>query len=212
MLRISIVTSISVLLGCTLTPGHGMGGAFGEGSASDTGDGGDEGAPADDGGDEGSSSSAGGDESGGVADDGSSSGAGTFDPMGDSSGGGEEGSSGGEESTGAPADGGDVEPGGPYAACSTSDDCDPNYPGLACIHADQNGADGFCSPACGTYGATPPDANLCPDPPVGVAAIKVCVEGLVRNCALSCQADGECPQGTACLPANNGNGPYCFGL
>jgi hypothetical protein len=214
MLRITIVTSIALSLGCTLTPGHGMGGAFGEGGAGDTGEGGD--ANADAGADEGD----GGEESsGGAADtnepaDDSSSGAGTFDPMDGSSSSGavDDGGSGEEESTGAPADGGDVEPGGPYAGCSTSDDCDPNVPGLACIHADQNGADGFCSPACGTYGATPPDANLCPDPPEGVTAIKVCVEGLVRNCALSCTADGDCPTGTACLPANNGHGPYCFGV
>jgi hypothetical protein len=122
MLRITIVTSIALSLGCTLTPGHGMGGAFGEGGAGDTGEGGD--ANADAGADEGD----GGEESsGGAADtnepaDDSSSGAGTFDPMDGSSSSGavDDGGSGEEESTGAPADGGDVEPGGPYAGCSTS--------------------------------------------------------------------------------------------
>ena len=205
MVRITIVGWIALGLGCTLTPADGMGGAFGDS---------DSGQPSEEPGGE---SSEGSEPAGDTSSDGGeeSSSGGTFDPLDGSSGAGSEegsgdGGSSGEASTGATS-GATEEPGGAYAACETNDDCGLEPPGLACLSADENGAGGFCSPPCGTYGATPPDASLCPDP-VGVAATVVCVEGLIRNCALSCQGDGDCPDGTACLMANGGGGPYCFGL
>jgi hypothetical protein len=97
-----------------------------------------------------------------------------------------------------------------YQACTSNDDCTSD-PGLACLTA-ENGGEGFCSPSCGAMGASPPDPQLCPDAPPGVTATVVCLEGfLIRNCALSCAGGLTCPDGTECLPANDGGGPYCFG-
>jgi hypothetical protein len=107
--------------------------------------------------------------------------------------------------------GGIAEDGGAYAPCASLADCFAD-PGLACLKAEENGANGFCSPSCGTMGAAPPDPQLCPPPPAGVTATKVCVEGFVRNCALACAGNLSCPEGTSCLPANGGGGPYCFGI
>jgi hypothetical protein len=180
-----------------------MGGGFAEGGASES----TAGAEAESNGSSGSPASTSSD----TGEDGSTNG-GTFEPSDESSSGNADEGSTGDASTGTPADDGTEDPGGAYAPCDTNDDCALEPAGLACLHAEENGAGGFCSPACGTYGATPPDANLCPDTPAGVSATVVCLEGLVRNCALSCQQDADCPQGTACLMANNGNGPYCFGL
>ena len=129
----------------------------------------------------------------------------TFQPDDDGSSG--ESSEGAGETTA----GGTAEDGGAYAPCESSADCFAD-PGLACLKADENGANGFCSPSCGTMGQAPPDPQLCPPPPAGVTATKVCVEGFVRNCALACAGDLTCPDGTSCLPANGGGGPYCFGV
>lgn len=97
-----------------------------------------------------------------------------------------------------------------YQACVGNDECTSD-PGLACLTA-ENGGEGFCSPSCGAMGASPPDPQLCPDAPPGITATVVCLEGfLIRNCALSCAGGLTCPDGTECLPANGGAGPYCFG-
>lgn len=191
-----VVACFAVALGCTLQPDE-MGSGFGEGGGEPTSsptDATSTGAP-----DEPASTDGG---------DGSETTAATFDPIDGSS---SDGDAGGEASTGAPADTGAQDPGGAYAACQTNDDCG-NDSALACLRAEENGASGFCSPACGSYGATPPDASLCPDAPAGVTATIVCLEGLIRNCALSCQDDADCPSDTACLPANGGAGPFCFGI
>jgi hypothetical protein len=199
-MRILFVSIAAFCLGCTVTPDGGTGGAFatsGSGGSSEQPDA------------EESESAA---PEPGDSSEGDSSGWATFGSVGTD--GLEEGSSSGgsSSSTGAPVDSGPDEPGGAYAACDTSEDCGMEPPGLACLHADENGAGGFCSPPCGTYGATPPDSSLCPESPAGVSATVVCLEGLVRNCALACQDDGDCPENTACLMANGGSGPYCFGV
>ena len=125
----------------------------------------------------------------------------TFEPSDDVS------SSGASDDGSGATTGSAVEDGGAYAPCVSSADCFAD-PGLACLIADENGANGFCSPGCGTMGAAPPDPQLCPPAPAGVTATKV----FVRNCALSCAGNLTCPEGTACLPANGGGGPYCFGI
>ncbi len=203
------LVALAIVLGCEVTPDEGvsLSGPGAGGSAPDD-DGSDDGAAAsstdddDDGGDasddDGASASAG-DSTSDAVDTGDA----TFQP-GDAS-------SGDASSDGAAETmGGAAEDGGAYAPCTTSADCFAD-PGLACLKADQNGANGFCSPSCGTMGASPPDAQLCPPAPDGVTAMKVCVEGFVRNCALDCAGELSCPEGTSCLAANNGGGPYCFG-
>ncbi|HWB75888.1 MAG TPA: hypothetical protein VG755_13060 [Nannocystaceae bacterium] len=191
--------TLCMLLGCSISPEGGT--SLGGGSAEV---GGAEGEAS-------SNAASSEDEGGSSGEDESSDGGGTITPS--------DSSSGAVESSGALDDGdasssevgGDVPPlHDYYQACTTDAEC-ASDPGLACLKADQNGAQGFCSAACGTMGASPPDPQLCPPAPAGVTATVVCVDGFIRNCALSCVGDGECPGGTACLPANNGGGPYCFG-
>jgi hypothetical protein len=207
-MRSAAIFAVAVVLACEVTPDEGVSvsGPGGGGSAPD--DGGETGDD-DDAATEGTAASTGadgsasaGDSSGADADTGMA----TFEPDDGSS------SDGAADSEGAGETmGGAAEDGGAYAPCESSADCFAD-PGLACLKSDDNGANGFCSPACGTMGQSPPDAQLCPPAPDGVTAIKVCVEGFVRNCALSCAGDLTCPEGTACLPANGGGGPYCYGI
>jgi hypothetical protein len=182
-----------MLIGCSISPEGGT-------SLSGGGDGG--------GGDD----AAQGDESSDDGGDTSSDGGDTITPSDSSDGG--AGSSGDVVDEGGASSsevGGEVPPDHDfYQACTTDAECTSD-PGLSCLKSDQNGAQGFCSLGCGTMGATPPDPQLCPPAPAGIAATVVCVEGFFRSCALSCAADGDCPDGTACLPANNGGGPFCFG-
>ena len=194
--------TLCVLLGCSISP---------EGGTSLGGVGSAEGGAAEG---EASSAAASGESDGGstaMGDDESSEGASTIAPS-DSSGGAVESSGAVDEGDASSSEvGGDVPPlHDYYQACTTDAEC-ASDPGLACLKADQNGAQGFCSPSCGTMGASPPDPQLCPPAPDGVSASVVCVDGFIRNCALSCVGDGDCPGGTACLPANNGGGPFCFG-
>jgi hypothetical protein len=199
VMRPIAVIALAIVLGCEVTPDEGVSiSGPGAGDSVDPDDGTDDGIAA--------SSSEGDDDasaSAGSTGDASDTGNATFQPG--------ETSWGADSSDGA-ADtmGGAAEDGGAYAPCTTSADCFAD-PGLACLTADQNGANGFCSPSCGTMGASPPDAQLCPPAPAGITATRVCVEGFVRNCALSCAGGLSCPGGTSCLAANNGGGPYCFG-
>jgi hypothetical protein len=188
--------TLCVLLGCSVSPEGGT--SLGGGGSAEVGGAQGESDPASSEADGGSTA---------MGDDESSEGGGTITPS-DSSSGAVESS---EGDTSSSEVGGDVPPSHDYyQPCTTDAECSSD-PGLACLKADQNGAQGFCAATCGTMGASPPDPQLCPPAPDGVSATVVCVEGFIRNCALSCVGDGDCPGGTSCLPANNGGGPFCFG-
>lgn len=199
---------------CSVEPDEGMAftsGADGGATATPENDA-DSGGTEESSGDESGSADADADPSATAADDESSGeGSGTFTPTDESTGittdagSSDDGASSLDESGDDGANEGDE-----YQECTSNNDCTSD-PGLACLTA-ENGGTGFCSPSCGAMGASPPDPQLCPDAPEGVTATVVCLEGfLIRNCALSCAGGLTCPDGTECLPANNGGGPYCFG-